>query len=164
MIGNCPNMYNLLDIGYNLLKIKHKCVTCPRLLQRLTLLDILHPLSQTSQVNYILDLRHNLRFLDLLPLNHLRVRLLRLLHVLLVLLCCLLLLFCGLLQVLSYPFRCIFHFFYLRFIIFFESHGLSDHHVKFLSAHHLTHLNIEVIATFKESIRLYFIPHILLLH
>ena len=157
-------MIDFLDISYDLLQVKHQSVTCPRLLQRFTLLNILHSLSKTCEINYILYLWHDLRLFDLLPLYYLCIRFLRLLHVFLVLLSCHFLLPGSFLQILSYPLSCILHFFYLRFIILLETHGLCNHHVKFFGAHHLTHLNIQVISSFQQSVSLDLIPHIFLLH
>lgn len=49
-------MMNLMDIGDDLLKVKHESFAVPRSLERLTLLDVFHPLAQTGQVNEVLDL------------------------------------------------------------------------------------------------------------
>lgn len=59
------------------------------------------------------------------------------------------LLFRSFSQVLSDLLSRTLHFFDLRLVILFEAHGLSDHHVEFLGAHHLAHLNVEVVAAFE---------------
>ncbi len=50
------DVMNLKYIGDDLLKVKHESFAVPRRLERLTLLNILHSLPQTGQVNEVLDL------------------------------------------------------------------------------------------------------------
>ncbi len=74
------------------------------------------------------------------------------------------LLFSSFSQVLSDILSCTLHFFDLRLVILFEAHGLGDHHVEFLGAHHLAHLNVEIVAAFEEGVGLNLVAHVFLLH